>query len=121
MRIVLLLVLVFCFSCYKAPQIDGFDQAAWNKAISCKQYRSEEAQALLNYKEILLSANQNEIQALLGNPDEHELYSRNQKFFYYDLKPKCDSIPGQRLSIRFDALGRVNEIMIIKVFDDFKK
>lgn len=117
MRILFLIPLTICLSCYKAPQIDGFDTQAWKESISCDQNRLDEANVLLANEQKLLSANQNEVQELLGNPDEHELYSRNQKFFYYNLSPKCDSIPGQRLSIRFDALGRVNEIQIISVFE----
>ncbi|MEQ8337198.1 MAG: hypothetical protein RIA62_07620 [Cyclobacteriaceae bacterium] len=117
MRVTLLIPLAICFSCYNAPQIAGFDEQAWQQSISCDQDRLNQAAILLKNEERLLASNQNEIQELLGSPNEHELYSRNQKFFYYDLRPKCDTIPGQRLSIRFDALGRVNDIQIIKVFD----
>ncbi len=117
MRFIFLFSLIFCFSCYKTPKIEGFDSNNWNISISCDKDRLEEGNVLIKNEALLLTSNQNEIQALLGNPNEHELYSRNQKFFYYDLKPKCDSVPGQRLAIRFDALGRVNEIQIIKVFD----
>ena len=116
MRIAFLIPLISFMSCYQAPQIDGFDKQTWKQEISCNQDRLAEANILIKNDSLLLSANQNEIQELLGNPDEHELYSRNQKFFYYNLKPTCDSVPGQRLSIRFDALGRVNEVQIIKVF-----
>jgi len=117
MRFTLLIPLAFCLSCYTTPQVEGFDRQAWESAVSCDDDRLSEGRVLLAHEEQLLSSNQNEIQALLGSPSEHELYSRNQKFFYYDLRPVCDTLPGQRLSIRFDALGRVNEIQIIKVFE----
>lgn len=117
MKCPILLMSIILTSCYQTPQIEGFDQSAWEKPISCQDHRLTEGKILLANETTLLESNQNEIQKLLGNPDEHELYSRNQKFFYYDLSPKCDSLPRRRLALRFDALGRVNEVNIIRDVD----
>ena len=105
--------MIFLFACYGVPHVPGFDQAKWNREISCKQDRLDQAQLLTNHSNLLLSSSQNEITNLLGEPDEHELYNRNEKFFFYDLTMSCDSLTYKRLSLRFDALGRMKEIMII--------
>lgn len=115
MRSALFALPLLLFSCYQAPKIEGFKKESWEKPISCEQNRMEAAKVLLQNEQILLSANQNEISELLGDPDEHELYGRNQKFFYYNLMLFCDSLPAQRLSIRFDALGRLKEMNIFVV------
>ncbi|CAM9992082.1 unnamed protein product [Chrysoparadoxa australica] len=110
-------ILLFPFlfiSCYQSLKIDGFDQSVWERPITCEEDRIDEAKILMKSEKTLLESNQNEIQKLLGHPDEHELYSRNQKFFYYDLSLKCDTLPKKRLALRFDALGRVNEVNIIR-------
>ncbi|XOV94743.1 MAG: hypothetical protein ACFHWX_08565 [Bacteroidota bacterium] len=112
-----LLLSLIVYSCYKAPNIDGFNPATWKENITCATNRLPAAKVLLKHEGELLTLNQNEITELLGKPDEHELYSRNQKFFYYNLTAKCDSLPIQRLSIRFDALGRANEINIFQMED----
>jgi hypothetical protein len=116
MKSVLLALPLLFFSCYQAPKIEGFSKESWQQAMDCEHSRLEEARTLLDHESYLLSANQNEIKALLGDPDEHELYGRNQKFFYYDLVSNCDSLPAQRLSLRFDALGRLKELNVF--FDD---
>ncbi len=105
-------------SCYQTLTIDGFNQDNWSKQLTCAQNRLSEAKVLIDNEELLLASNQNEIQHLLGNPDEHELYSRNQKFFYYNLSAKCDGQAQKRLALRFDALGRVSEVNIIQVISN---
>lgn len=72
------------------------------------------AQFIIENQDKLLGEGQAEVKGLLGQPDEHELYRRNQKFFYYDLTPTKDICQYRRLSIRFDALDRVKELMIIE-------
>lgn len=108
------LVLILSFSsCYSVPEIAGFSADIWNKPISgCDAEKLQQAEILVQEEAKLLSKGEAQIKKLLGAPDEHELYDRNQKFFYYDLNAK-DCNPGQRLSIRFDALDRVKEVMII--------
>ena len=74
------------------------------------------ANILVEHKDQLLGEGQTQIKKLLGQPDEHELYKRTEKFFYYNLTPgdTCDIETPRRLSIRFDALDRAKEVMIIE-------
>ncbi len=95
-----------------APEIEGFDSDSWEKSLEeCDNYRKENAFRLTSQNgDPLLTKNQNEIKSLLGNPSRHRLFNRNQKFFYYNLDCNNDQV----LSIRFDALGRVKEVMVEK-------
>lgn len=104
-------------SCYQNLSLDGFDKSKW-KAFNtqCSNYRLESANHLIENKAVLLEANQNEIESLLGTATEHELYERNQKFFHYRLTPddSCGVYENLRfLSIRFNAIGRANEVQVI--------
>lgn len=72
--------------------------------------------AIDHEKEKLLSLKQMEVVELLGHPDQNELYSRNQKFFYYFIDP-APTCPGgdssaAKLVLRFNAIGLVNEVAI---------
>lgn len=99
-------------SCYRAPEVPGFDSEKWQKSLeTCDGYRVESNQLLLDHFEVLKGATQNEIQLLLGRETQHSLYLRNQKFFFYDLS--CADSPGikEHLRIRFDALGHVREVL----------
>lgn len=68
-------------------------------------------------KEKLLGLDEMQTVTLLGSPDQNELYSRNQKFYYYFIEPapSCsggsDSI-SERLVIRFNAVGLAKEVSI---------
>ena len=109
------IILIFTFSCYSVPTLQNFDEVLWNAEITnCEDSKVALAQQIVDQKELLLGEGQAEIKSLLGQPQEHELYNRNQKFFYYDLVKgkECDA-PYKRLSIRFDALDRVKEVRII--------
>jgi outer membrane protein assembly factor BamE (lipoprotein component of BamABCDE complex) len=70
----------------------------------------------------MLALDEMAIVSLLGNPDQNELYTRNQKFYTYFLQPGPDcaanTIPGDRdtapkkLVIRFNAMGLAKEIIV---------
>ncbi len=106
------LILLTFFSCYQAPVINDFDPTQWKSSlVNCNDYRINASEEIIEQKEKLLSKNQNEIVALLGNPEKHELFDRNQKFFFYQL----DCEKTKELSLRFDALGRVREVQVIKL------
>ena len=110
-------LLTFSLSaCYSIPEIEGFDKTAWQSELSCDTNRLVMVQLLISQQEKLLGEGQAEIKLLLGAPDEHELYNRNQKFFYYNLTPPtgCEDGVFHRLSVKFDALDRVKEVMIIE-------
>ena len=98
---------------YSIPEINGFDSEAWKKsAASCDSSKINQAIILIEQVDELLSEGEAEIKGLLGKPDEHELYNRNQKFFYYNLNDKNCPEP-KRLSIKFDALDRAKEVRIM--------
>ena len=106
------LTLLFLIGCYSAPKIDGFDQQQWfNSLTECNDYRMLISDSIFKGSQSpLLTLSQNELQELLGKPDQHQLFNRNQKFFYYSLN--CDKT--YQLAVRFDALGRVKEVNIEK-------
>lgn len=113
-------VLILSFSilvlsgCYSIPEIDGFDADMWKSGeINCEDHRIKQAEVLVSQSEKLLSEGEAEIKGLLGKPSEHELYNRNQKFFYYNLTDQ-DCPSAKRLSIKFDALDRAKEVRIIE-------
>ena len=108
-------IILLLTGCYSAPDIKGFDSEKWaNDPQTCEGYRLKSAREILeneNSTENLLGSNQNEVKALFGDPEKHQLFNRNQKFFFYEL----DCSNEKQLSIRFDALGRVKELQIIEI------
>lgn len=108
---IVMLLFAFLFSCYQVPEIPGWDQAQWSAMKqNCEMNRINLAENIIMVnKTKLLGQTQNNIENLLGNPDRHQLYDRNQKFFYYSL----DCNKTKELSIRFDALGRVKELQVL--------
>lgn len=114
-----ILLMVFCFSCEKPlPVLDGIDAQRWKQdKNACGHVRHGMREAIDREKEKLLGLDEIQMVKLLGNPDQNELYSRNQKFFYYfiDPAPACgvatDSI-AERLVIRFNAVGLAKEVSI---------
>ncbi|MEM6829104.1 MAG: hypothetical protein AAF551_01220 [Bacteroidota bacterium] len=117
-KITFVILVVFAFtSCYQKAAMEGFDQNQWLAFTQdCSDYRLKIADHVLKNSAALLESNQNEIEGLLGAPTEHELYTRNQKFFHYRLTPmdSCGSYgPVKFLSIRFNAIGRANELELV--------
>jgi hypothetical protein len=98
------------------PDIKGIDITAWkNDKNGCDGERAKKTDTLLSQKDKFLALSELDIVDLLGKPDEQELYKRNQKFYYYFLKPSGDcNVTSQeqslRLVIRFNAVGLANEI-----------
>ncbi len=118
MKNIFLIFLTFFFiSCYKQLEMGGFEKNKWTSySTDCSMYRVNIAPKIIKNKEILLESTQNEIESILGNPQEHELYKRNQKNFYYRLTPPTDCGNFeivQYLSIRFNGLGRANLVQVI--------
>ena len=65
----------------------------------------------------LLALSQQDVIALLGKPDENELYKRDQKFFYYFVQPSpsCKNAGAdnpKKLVIRFNAVGLAKEVSL---------
>lgn len=98
--------------------IEGFNRQEWKQDnYGCKGKRIEQLELIKLNSKVLLSRTQNDIKDFLGSPDEHELYERTRKFFYYYLEPsdKCNengtNLP-RILQIRFSAMGISNEVFV---------
>jgi outer membrane protein assembly factor BamE (lipoprotein component of BamABCDE complex) len=114
-----LFVLVFFLTaCGKSlPTLDQVDLNEWKSDKNgCDYKRVGMIEAIRTQREKLQGLEELQIVALLGKPDQNELFKRNQKFFYYYLQPgkPCgnDSIPPLKLSIRFNAMGLAKEVMV---------
>ncbi|MBV6645566.1 MAG: hypothetical protein KI790_08965 [Cyclobacteriaceae bacterium] len=102
---------VLLIGCYQAPKVDGFDREKWVSSKDlCDEYRVNISALLIKDNSPILSSTQNEVQKLLGSPERHRLYRRNQKIFYYPLS--CSGT--QELMIIFDALGRAKELRVVE-------
>ena len=107
-----ILVLV---SCNSAPKLDNFDSDVWvSDRYGCRDLRGKLYPSLKLQKSKLLGLNEMEVVQVLGKPDQNELFTRNQKFYYYFLEPsaKCTnpSPSAKRLVLRFNAVGLLKEI-----------
>ena len=110
MKVLVSFVVLFLVGCYGTPKVEGFDSQRWKTSLAnCDDYRLQHVDLLLQQAEDLKGTGQNGMQQMLGKPTRHELYQRNQKFFYYDLN--CGAAgPEEQLRIRFDALGNLREM-----------
>lgn len=115
------LYLSTCFllsTCYEKLELQDFNKEDWKSfRTNCTEYRLAKADLLIENKELLLESTQPEIESLLGQAEEHELYERNQKFFHYRLTPRdtCANTTDtvKYLSIRFNAIGRASEVQVM--------
>lgn len=108
-----LISLIVLWGCYGRPEIDGFNRQEWDNGASNCEARMNLAAVLLSNFDQLKGSSQNEVRNLLGKESRHELFTRTQKFFYYDLSCETDSVPME-LRFRFDALGKLREGAIEK-------
>src|SRR5688572_33441195 len=79
----LIFVLITFTSCGPStPELKGFDRNKWkNDQNGCNQQREDLCKIVLANKDQLLGLGEMDIIEVLGNPDQQELYSRNQKFY----------------------------------------
>lgn len=111
--------LLLLFSCnHQKIEIENFNEEIWKKDYNgCERNRVSIAKILYGQREKLLNKSEKEILSSLGKPDKNELYNRNQKFYIYSISPNenCTDNPqkGAYLQIRFNALGRSNEVLLI--------
>jgi hypothetical protein len=110
---------LFLISCGKPlPDLPGVDKAAWTADPgACTGSRTGMLEAVKASTDKLLALSEVDLVALLGRPDEEELYKRNQKFYYYYLQPSgnCDKTVTDsplRLVIRFNAVGLAKEVTV---------
>lgn len=116
-RPLLLISIFFLFvtACSYRAEIDDFDGDAWKADLKgCNGQRSMLSAGLEDKSDDLIGLSQNQVKSVLGNPDQHELYKRNQKFFIYYIDcPADEGLPSSYLQIRFNALGKSNEVTFI--------
>jgi hypothetical protein len=111
-----LLLVMLMSACGKEKiSLENFGEQKWKEdRKGCRGSRLELSEVILAQKEKLLARNEIDIIAILGKPDENELYKRNEKFYYYYVGPsnECDGASGdpKRLIIRFNAMGLAKEI-----------
>lgn len=109
----LCVALLLFSACSNRVEIPGLDMEKWKSAPPCSELRVSGAEAIQANEEALLGVLQRDLDRVLGTAPRHELGRRSEKFFYYPISKQCDSIPDQSLQIRFDALARVKEVMIV--------
>ena len=117
LRVNILSLLLFTACGKSRPEIKGFDRDRWkNDSNGCKKERLSLSDAVLASKDQLLGLSEMDIVSVLGNPDQHELSTRNQKFYRYYLEPneKCGSasLHPKKLVVRFNAVGLAKEITL---------
>jgi hypothetical protein len=112
------LVIILC-SCGKAlPTLDNIDLQSWkDDKKGCEGKRASMITSLQSQTDKFLALNEQEIISLIGKPDENELYTRNQKFFYYNIEASssCGSSTvhkPKQLVIRFNAIGLAKEAIV---------
>lgn len=100
------------------PAIPGFDALAWRAdPYACRNQRRAGVPALLRVREQLYEARADDVNALLGPPDEEELRANTEKVYYYYLEPGTQCAAGHvrsaapRISLRFGPLGTVTEVL----------
>ena len=120
-KLLSLILIFFTLSCSKPlPTLEGIDRERWiEDKNACDNVRASMRAMLDEQKEKLLALDQMQIVKLLGRPDQNELSSRNQKFFYYFVEPgpDCQSTlvaEPERLAIRFNAMGLAKEVAIVR-------
>jgi hypothetical protein len=119
MRYNSLILMLLLFSCTQSKELTGFDTESWKSDVmGCNAKRLALIDALMERKAELTGLGQEEVVAILGKADMHELYSRNKKSFSYFLSngPDCDEAAENppKLVIRFDGLGRSKDIIYYK-------
>jgi len=118
MRLSFLLFALVLLSCsHPLPTLDNIDIEKWKSDKNgCNGERTSMMESIKAQGDKLQGLSEMQVIDVLGRPDQNELYTRNQKFYFYYLQPgkPCgnDSLPALRLQVRFNAVGLAKEIMV---------
>jgi len=119
LRLYNLIPLLFFIACNVNNPLNNSDLELWKSPdADCNGNRLEVLESILESKEYFTGLSQEEVSNLLGKPDRHELYNRNQKFFIYYLQaPNCLNVVSiekfKHLSLRFNSLGKLSEMVVV--------
>jgi len=101
------------------PSIPGFEAAAWRAdSYACQGRRAALLPPLLAARAQLYEARADDVNALLGPPDEEELQAQTEKVYCYYLAagPQCGPrhprSDAPRLRLHFGPLGTVTEVQV---------
>ena len=114
----LFLIVFLLFSCGKdLPTLQGVDTEKFKEdKNACSGVRTAMEAPLQAEMAKLKGLSEANIIALLGRPDQNELYKRNQKFYYYFLSPgpgcATPDSSAHRLALRFNAMGYAQLVSI---------
>ncbi len=118
MKFITAFILILFFSgCMHEIQV-SFDNDSWKKDPNgCKKIRLGIYKEILETQNEVLGLTNKQIISILGKPERNELYSRNQKFFIYQISPasKCNVTNKTEtlfLFIRFNAVGLSQEVFV---------
>ena len=109
----LIILIPLTFYCTSLPELIDFEADLWKSDKGgCNGSRIEQINSLIDQKDKMMGLDQPQVVKLIGNPDEHELSNRLQKFFIYYIECNNSQSNITKLSVRFDALGKVNEVIL---------
>ena len=113
-----ILLISLMLSCGKElPTLNGVDLDKWkDDKNACQGLRESMGPSLKMEITKLKGLAEMDIIALLGRPDQNELYTRNQKFYYYFISPgpacKASDSSAHKLILRFNAMGYAQLVSI---------
>lgn len=112
-----LLILTICLTNCKNKKIkiNDLNPDLWKTDITgCDGYRKRIITEHLFDIQSLVGFDEKEVIETLGKPNQTLLYDRAQKFFKYSIS--CDTVlkPNKAMRLRFNALGYVNESLILQ-------
>ena len=112
-------ILICILSCSGNNFSEEIDLDGWKSDnAACNGTRESIVDDILERKSHFFGLPQEKVVGILGNPDRHQLYIRNQKFFIYYLDlDDCDNVDideeFKHLSIRFNSLGKLSEMVLV--------
>ncbi len=114
-----IIALGLTIGCQEKPALTGFDQVAWRQDVrSCNNTRPKLISALNKVTPQLIGLRHNTIIEILGKPEGNSLEKSGQRIYYYFVEdgPQCNNKTNfkgaKKVFLRFDALDRVNKIIL---------